>query len=154
MTTKQTTDLCKTARDLEIQHNPENAYLEHLAMTPLSNFQMFVQWNKLELQIATLTAKHEDLELIAVYQQEQDLVFMALNDETQREMMDLRRLRELENRLGMAHKQFCPFHEERYQMEWVGDLTYTQDSTGKTTGAYRVIACPACGNHEMEGVRA
>jgi len=123
-------------------------------MNAYSNYSLFVQWNRLEVQILTLKAQKEDPELIAVYQEEQDLIFRALNVETQREMLDMRRLRELEARLDMQPRQYCPYHEETIVMEQTGEMSYTHDETGRTTGAYHVIACPVCNNHEMEGVRA
>lgn len=122
-------------------------------MNPFLSQTMFVEWNKLELKIATLRAQKAEQELIDIYQQEQDLIFCALDESTAREMLDLRKLRDLENRLKMLPRQFCPYHDEREEMAWTGEVSYTQDSTGRTTGMYRVIVCPRCKNTEMEGVR-
>lgn len=118
------------------------------------NYQLFLRYCQVTNDLSLAEAKHADQGVIAVMQEEQAILFASLDESTQREMLQLEQIRTLEQRLDMRPlTQYCPYHEESFKMIWNGAISYTQDSAGNITGAYRNIECPHCGNTEQEGVR-
>lgn len=119
------------------------------------NYQLFLRYCHITAQINVAQAKQQEQGMLDVMQEEQAILFASLNEDTKREMIQLEQIREFEKRLDMSPAtRYCPYHEDSFRMTWNGHISYTQDSKGNITGAYRNIECPRCHNTEMEGVNS